>query len=106
MEMSREQLVQRMICSEARVDAHKLRTGFLQDDDWDRLAGAIQRLWDANIYIDDTTDMGPLEMRAKCRRLRAEQGLDLVIVDYLQLMRGSGDRTPTATRRLPRFRAA
>lgn len=90
MEMSREQLVQRMICSEARVDAHKLRTGFLQDDDWDRLAGAIQRLWDANIYIDDTTDMGPLEMRAKCRRLRAEQGLDLVIVDYLQLMRGSG----------------
>ncbi len=90
LEMSREQLVQRMICSEARVDAHKLRTGFLQDDDWDRLAGAIQRLWDANIFIDDTTDMGPLEMRAKCRRLRAEQGLDLVIVDYLQLMRGSG----------------
>ena len=90
LEMSREQLVQRMICSEARVDAHKLRTGFLQDDDWDRLAGAIQRLWDANIFIDDTTDMGPLEMRAKCRRLRAEHGLDLVIVDYLQLMRGSG----------------
>ena len=90
LEMSREQLVQRMICSEARVDAHKLRTGFLQDDDWERLAQAIQRLWDANIYIDDTTDMGPLEMRAKCRRLRAEHGLDLVIVDYLQLMRGSG----------------
>lgn len=90
MEMSREQLVQRMICSEARVDAHKLRTGFLQDDDWDKLAKAIHRLWDANIFIDDTTDMGPLEMRAKCRRLRAEHGLDLVIVDYLQLMRGSG----------------
>lgn len=90
LEMSREQLVQRMICSEARVDAHKLRTGFLQDDDWDKLARAVSRLWEANIYIDDSTDMGPLEMRAKCRRLRAEQGLDLVIVDYLQLMRGSG----------------
>lgn len=90
MEMSKESLVQRMICSEARVDAHRLRTGYLQDDDWTRLAEAVQRLWDANLYIDDSNDMNPLEMRAKCRRLRAEQGgLDLVIVDYLQLMSGS-----------------
>jgi len=90
MEMSKEQLVQRMMCSEARVDAHRLRTGYLQDDDWTRLADSVQRLWDANVLIDDTTDMSALEMRAKCRRLRAEHGgLDLVIVDYLQLMRGS-----------------
>jgi len=94
LEMSKEQLVQRMICSEARVDAHRLRTGFLQDDDWTRLADAVQRLWDANILIDDSTDMSALEMRAKCRRLRAEYGaLDLVVVDYLQLMRGSGKNT-------------
>jgi len=90
LEMSKESLVQRLICSEARVDAHKLRTGFLQDEDWSRLADAVQRLWDAPLFIDDTTDMSALEMRAKCRRLRAEQGaLDLVIVDYLQLMSGS-----------------
>jgi len=90
MEMSKEQLVQRIICSEARVDAHRLRTGRLEDSDWTRIAESVQRLWDANIFIDDSTDMGPLEMRAKCRRLRAEHDLDLVIVDYLQLMRGSG----------------
>jgi replicative DNA helicase len=90
LEMSKESLVQRMICSEARVDAHRMRTGFLQDDDWERISGAVQRLWDANLFIDDSTDMSHLEMRAKCRRLRAEHGLDLVIVDYLQLMRGTG----------------
>jgi replicative DNA helicase len=90
LEMSKESLVQRLICSEARVDAHRMRTGFLQDDDWERISGAVQRLWDANLFIDDSTDMSHLEMRAKCRRLRAEHGLDLVIVDYLQLMRGTG----------------
>jgi replicative DNA helicase len=72
------------------VDAHRLRTGYLHDEDWTRIAEAVQRLWDANLFIDDTTDMSALEMRAKCRRLRAEHGLDLVIVDYLQLMRGHG----------------
>jgi replicative DNA helicase len=90
LEMSKEQLVQRMICSEARVDAHRLRTGFLQDEDWDRISMSVQRLWEARIFIDDATDMSALEMRAKCRRLRAEHGLDLIIVDYLQLMRGNG----------------
>ena len=90
LEMSKESLVQRMMCSEAKVNAHKLRTGFLQDEEWSRLSEAVNRLWDAPMFIDDTTDMGSLEMRARCRRLKAEQGaLDLVIVDYLQLMRGS-----------------
>jgi replicative DNA helicase len=89
LEMSKESLVQRMICSEARVDAHRLRTGFLSEEDWSRLAQAVDRLWNARLFIDDTTDVSSLEMRAKCRRLRAEYGLDMVIVDYLQLMRGS-----------------
>jgi replicative DNA helicase len=90
LEMSKEQLVQRMLCSEAKVDAHRLRTGYLHDEDWHALALANERLWNANVFIDDSTDMSALEMRAKCRRLRAEYGLDLIIVDYLQLMRGSG----------------
>ena len=89
LEMSKESLVQRMICSEARVDAHRLRTGYLQEEDWTRLADAVQRLWDCNLFIDDSTEMSSLEMRAKCRRLRAEQGVDMIIVDYLQLMRGN-----------------
>jgi replicative DNA helicase len=89
LEMGKESLVQRMMCSEARVDANKLRTGYLQDEDWSKIADAVQRLWDCQLFIDDTTDMSALEMRAKCRRLKAEYGLDLVIVDYLQLMRGS-----------------
>ena len=89
LEMSKESLVQRMICSEARVDAHRLRTGFLTEEDWSRLAQAVDRLWNAKLFIDDTTDVSALEMRAKCRRLRSEYGLDMVIVDYLQLMRGS-----------------
>lgn len=93
LEMSKEQLVQRMICSEARVDAHRLRTGYLHDDDWTSIAEAVQKLWDASLFIDDSTDVSSLEMRAKCRRLRAEHGLDLVIVDYLQLMRGHGRNT-------------
>jgi replicative DNA helicase len=90
LEMSKEQLVQRLICSEARVDAHRMRTGYLHDSDWDSISAAVQRLWDANLFIDDATEMSALEMRARCRRLQAEYGLDLVIVDYLQLMRGSG----------------
>jgi replicative DNA helicase len=90
LEMGANQLVQRMICSEARVDGNKLRTGFLHDDDWERLAASVNRLWDANIYIDDSTEITAMEMRAKCRRLKAEVGaLDLIIVDYLQLMRSS-----------------
>jgi replicative DNA helicase len=87
LEMSAEQLVQRMMCAKARANAHRLRTGYFQDEEWDRLAKAASVLWDAPIYIDDSTDMTPLIMRAKCRRLKAEHGLGLVVIDYLQLMR-------------------
>ncbi|MCL5102564.1 MAG: replicative DNA helicase [Armatimonadetes bacterium] len=88
-EMSAEQLVQRMVCSQARANAHRLRTGYFQDAEWDRLAKASSELWDAPMYIDDTTDLTALAMRAKCRRLKAEHGLGLVVVDYLQLMRSN-----------------
>ncbi len=90
LEMSKEQLVLRMLCSEARVDAHKLRSGFLGRADWPKLTSAAGRLAEAPIYIDDAPAMTVLEMRAKARRLKAERGLGLVIVDYLQLMRGRG----------------
>ncbi|MCE5315461.1 MAG: replicative DNA helicase [Armatimonadota bacterium] len=86
-EMSAEQLVQRMICSRARANAHRLRTGYFQDAEWERIANASSQLWDTPIYIDDTTDMTAMAMRAKCRRLKAEHGLGLIVVDYLQLMR-------------------
>lgn len=88
LEMSKEQLCIRMICSEARVDAHRLRTGYLVDDDWRRVGDGCSRLSEAPIFIDDSPDTSALEMRAKCRRLKAEHGLGMVIVDYLQLMRG------------------
>jgi replicative DNA helicase len=86
LEMSKEQLVLRMLCSDARVDAHRLRTGSLGEKDWARLAKAYAELSACNIFIDDSTSVTPLEMRAKCRRLKAEHGLGLVIVDYIQLM--------------------
>jgi len=88
LEMGKEQLVQRMLCSEARVDAHKLRTGYLADRHWSSLTTAAGLLSEAAIYIDDTPAMTVLEMRSKARRLRAESDIGLVIVDYLQLMRG------------------
>jgi replicative DNA helicase len=91
LEMSKEQLVLRMLGSESRVDAHKLRTGHLSDRDWTPLSTAAGRLAEAPIFIDDTAAISVLEMRAKARRLKADQGLDLIIVDYLQLMRGRGD---------------
>jgi replicative DNA helicase len=91
LEMAKEQLVLRLLGSESRVDAHKLRTGHLSQRDWTPLSTAAGRLADAPIFIDDTAAMSVLEMRAKARRLKADQGLDLIIVDYLQLMRGRGD---------------
>ncbi len=90
LEMSKEQLVLRMLCAEARVDAHKLRTGHLQEKDWARLANAYATLSGARIFIDDSASLTPLEVRAKCRRLKAEHGLGLVVVDYLQLMNAGG----------------
>jgi replicative DNA helicase len=93
LEMSKESLVMRMLCSEGHVDAHRFRTGFLSRDEWGRLAGALGRLAETRIFIDDTPGISVLEMRAKARRLAAEQKkLDLIIVDYLQLMSGSSRR--------------
>jgi replicative DNA helicase len=89
LEMSKEQLCMRMICSEAMVDASHLRTGFLQNAEWAKVGHACSRLADAPMFIDDTPDISALEMRAKCRRLKAEHGLSLIIVDYLQLMRST-----------------
>jgi len=87
LEMSKEQLVQRMLCSEARVDSSKLRGGFLKQGDWTRLIKAAGDLSQAPLYIDDTPALSVLEMRAKCRRLKKERELGLIVVDYLQLMR-------------------
>ena len=89
LEMSAQQLAQRLLTSEARVDAQRARTGRLHDDDWPKLARAAGRLSAANIFIDDTAGLGILELRAKCRRLKAEHDIGLVIVDYLQLMHGT-----------------
>jgi len=90
LEMSKEQLFMRMLTSEARVDAHRFRGGFLGEQDYDRLVAAFARLHDAKVYIDDTPSAGILEMRAKARRLKMEHGLDMIIIDYLQLMQGRG----------------
>lgn len=89
LEMSAQQLAQRMLTSEARVDAQAARTGRLRDEDWPRMARAAGRLSEAAIFIDDTPGLSALELRAKCRRLKAEHDIGLVIVDYLQLMHGS-----------------
>ena len=90
LEMSKEQLALRMLCSDARVDAHRLRTGQLGEKDWARLAKAYADLSKSRIFIDDSATLTPLEMRAKCRRLKAEHGLSLIVVDYLQLVSSSG----------------
>jgi replicative DNA helicase len=94
LEMSKEQLVLRMLCSQARVDLSKVRTGFLAQKDFPRLAEAAGRIHDAPIYVDDTPALSALELRAKARRLKRdkEAKLGLIIVDYLQLMRGAGGR--------------
>lgn len=93
LEMSKEQLVMRMLSSESKVDAHRFRTGYLTREEWGRLAGGIQTLSDTRLFIDDTPGISVLQMRAKSRRLKAEQkSLDLIVVDYLQLMSG-GKRT-------------
>lgn len=90
LEMSKEQLFVRMLTSEARVDAHRFRGGFLGEQDYARLVDAFARLHEAKVFIDDTPSVGILEMRAKSRRLKMEHGLDMLIVDYLQLMQGRG----------------
>jgi replicative DNA helicase len=88
LEMSKEQLVIRLLCSEAHVEGTRLRTGYLNESDWPRLTLAAGNLSDAPIYIDDTAALSVLELRAKARRLNVEHGLGMLVIDYLQLMRG------------------
>lgn len=88
LEMSREQLAMRLLCSEGRVDSHKIRTGFLSQQECAKLLSAAGVFMEAPIYIDDTPSISTLELRAKARRMKADRGLGLVVVDYLQLMRG------------------
>jgi replicative DNA helicase len=88
LEMSADQLVLRLICAEARVDAHSVRTGRLPDSQWSQLSTRIGKLHSAKIFIDDTPALGILELRAKARRLRVEHNVGMIIVDYLQLMQG------------------
>ncbi|OGU66317.1 MAG: replicative DNA helicase [Ignavibacteria bacterium RIFCSPHIGHO2_02_FULL_56_12] len=88
LEMSVQQLVMRLMCAEARVDAHKVRTGRLPEDEWKKLSVSVGRLYKTKIFIDDTPGLGILELRAKSRRLKAEHNVGLIIVDYLQLMQG------------------
>jgi len=95
LEMSKEQLVQRLLSMDAGIDQQRLRTGWIEDDEWERIVFAMGTLSEANIWIDDTAGISTVEMRSKARRLQAEHGIDLIIVDYLQLMQsmsGSGKR--------------
>ncbi|MCG0314173.1 MAG: replicative DNA helicase, partial [Calditerricola sp.] len=88
LEMSAQQLVTRMLCAEGNLEAHKLRTGYLEEEDWERLTMAISTLSKAPIFIDDTPGITVTEIRSKLRRLKAERGLSLVVIDYLQLIQG------------------
>ncbi len=92
LEMSKEQMVNRILCSEAMVDSNKVRTGKLDDDDWTKLAEKIGPLSAAEIYIDDTPGISIMEIRAKCRKMKLEKNIGLVVVDYLQLIQGSTGR--------------
>ncbi|MEM6998519.1 MAG: replicative DNA helicase [Pseudomonadota bacterium] len=97
MEMPGEQLAMRMMSSLGRIDQHKIRTGKLADEDWPRLTSAVSILQESKIFIDDTPALTPSELRARCRRISREHGLDLVVVDYLQLMQVAGTNENRAT---------
>lgn len=88
LEMAADQMVNRILCSEAMVDSNKVRTGKLEDDDWVKLAGALGPLSEAEIYIDDTPGISVMDIRTKCRKLKMEKNIGLVIIDYLQLVQG------------------
>ena len=92
LEMSKEQMTNRILCSEAMVDSNKVRTGKVEDDDWQKLASASGELSEAEIYIDDTPGISVSEIRAKCRKLKLEKDIGLVVIDYLQLVQGSNRR--------------
>jgi len=100
LEMSKEQLVKRLLCSEARIDAHRINTGYLNKEDWHRLSRASGDLSETKIFIDDSATITVAELRTKARRLSLEHGLDLVIVDYLQLMSGSSQRYENRTQEI------
>lgn len=89
LEMSKEQLAQRLLSMDAGIDQQRLRTGWIEEDEWDRIVFAVDKLSEANLWIDDTAGISTMEMRSKARRLQAEHGVDLVIVDYLQLMQAN-----------------
>lgn len=97
MEMPGEQLAMRMMSSLGRIDQHKVRTGKLSDDDWPRLTSAVEILKDAKLFIDDTPALTPAELRARCRRIKRESGLNMIVVDYLQLMQVPGTVENRAT---------
>ncbi|MGE5552040.1 MAG: replicative DNA helicase [Bacteroidota bacterium] len=90
LEMSKEQLAMKLLCSEAGVDMQRMRSGHLHEDDWPRLSRALGVLSEANMFIDDTPNISALEVRTKSRRIKAEHGLGLIVIDYLQLMQGRG----------------
>ncbi len=90
LEMSKESLLIRLLCSEARINSHKLRTGFSSREDWTKMTQALGRLAEAPLFIEDSPALSIMQIRAKARRLKAEKGLDLLIVDYLQLVTGQG----------------
>lgn len=92
LEMSKEQMVNRILCSEAMVDSNKVRTGKLDENDWTKLAGSVGPLSEAEIYIDDTPGISVMEIRAKCRKLKLEKNIGMVVIDYLQLVQGSSKR--------------
>ena len=98
LEMSKEQLVNRMLCAEANIDSQRLRIGEMKEDDWTHLWDACDVMSKAKIYIDDTAGITVMDMRSRARRLKAEHGLDLIVVDYLQLMQGSGKRNTSGDR--------
>lgn len=89
LEMSKEEVAQRMLCAVARIDSMKLRTGQIGEAAWPRLTDAAGKLYDAPIYVDDSPVVTVTDIRAKCRRLKRQHGLSLVVVDYMQLMQGS-----------------
>ena len=98
LEMSKEQLVNRLLCAEAGIDSQRLRVGEMHDEDWTHLWDACDTMSRAKIYIDDTAGITAMDMRSRARRLKAEHGLDLIVVDYLQLMQGSGKRNNSGDR--------
>ena len=89
LEMSKEQMTNRILCSEAMVDSNKVRTGKVEDDDWQKLAEASGNLSQAQIFIDDTPGISVMEIRAKCRKMKREKNIGMVVIDYIQLVQGS-----------------